>query len=80
MLLLLLLLLLLVVLLLPQYVRDGSADAPQVTVDVDTLTFDRVLLFLESHHLGKQPPQWSLHLIDDLARVRDAPVWLWAAG
>lgn len=56
-------------LVLMQYVRDGSADAPQVTVDVDTLTFDRVLLFLEAHHLGKQPPQWSLHLLDDLAKV-----------
>lgn len=52
-----------------QAVRDSGDTAPSVSVDVDCLTFDRVLLFLEAHLLGRSPPQWSLHLIDDLAKV-----------
>ena len=53
-----------------QVVRDSGSNSPSVTVDVDCLMFDRVLLFLEAHLLQKPPPQWSLHLVEDLAKVR----------
>jgi hypothetical protein len=52
-----------------QVVRDSGDAVPSVHINVDCLTFDRVLLFLEAHLLGKPPPQWSLHLLDDLAKV-----------
>lgn len=43
-------------------------QGPGVTaeVDVDTLTFDRVLIFLESQALGKTPPSFGIHLIPAL--------------
>ena len=63
---------------LTKVVRDSSSalnppspspqahQPPSVQVDIDCLTFDRVLLFLEAHILNKTIPAWSLHLIDDL--------------
>jgi hypothetical protein len=59
---------------LTKVVRDTAASSScsvpsqlqSVNVDVDCLTFDRVLLFLEAHTLNKPIPAWSLHLIDDL--------------
>jgi len=54
-----------------QAIRDDSEASPPLCLDIDTLTFDRVLIFLESAASGGQdPPMWSLHLIDDLAKVR----------
>jgi len=53
-----------------QIIRDSTLDPlSPIDVDVDTLTFDRVLLFLESRACEKEPPAWSLHLIDDLNKV-----------
>jgi len=57
---------------LTKVVRDSGSSAPNVNVDVDTLTFDRVLLFLEALHLGRPPPNWSLHLIEDMAKAATA--------
>lgn len=54
---------------------DGAAGPHDVHVDVDTLTFDRVLIFLEAEALGKPTPTFSAHLLDDLlaaAQVRPA--------
>lgn len=48
---------------------DSEVTKAPLHVDVDTLTFDRVLLFLECSVCGQEVPMWSLHLIDDLARV-----------
>eukprot|EP00798_Chlamydomonas_sp_ICE-L_P025927 gene25927-11606_t len=64
---------------LTKAVRDDGLQCPSCQVDVDTLTFDRVLLFLEATIMGKAPPQWSLHHVDDLARdgmVLDVTTWL----
>jgi hypothetical protein len=49
-----------------QAVRDSGDTAPEVHVAVDTLTFDRVLLFLEAQALHKAPPGFAIHLLDDL--------------
>ncbi|GAX75100.1 hypothetical protein CEUSTIGMA_g2544.t1 [Chlamydomonas eustigma] len=56
---------------LTKVVRDAGDTVPSVHINVDCLTFDRVLLFLEAHLLGKPPPQWSLHLVDDLAKAAE---------
>eukprot|EP00775_Hariotina_reticulata_P007989 gene7989-8187_t len=50
-------------------VRDSGDTAFEVHVAVDTLTFDRVLLFLEAQALHKAPPGFSIHLLDDLEQV-----------
>ena len=54
-----------------QAVRDSGDTVISIHVDVDCLTFDRVLLFLESHLLGRPPAQWTLHLVDNLARAAE---------
>eukprot|EP00887_Chlorella_sp_A99_P005263 scaffold1.g5263.t1 len=44
-----------------------SAEArPTVSVDVDTCTMDRVLLFLEALALGREPPSFGIHLVSGL--------------
>lgn len=66
-----------------QAVRDSGDTAPTVTVAIDTLTFDRVLIFLEAHALKRRPPRFAVHLLSDLQEVRDSgglaargpPVW-----
>jgi len=51
-------------------IRNDSAESPSpICVDVDTLTFDRVLIFLEARACGQDPPLWSLHLLEDLQRA-----------
>lgn len=55
-----------------QAVRDSGDMVLNTRVNVDCLTFDRVLLFLEAHLLGRPPPQWSLHLVDDLSAAAEA--------
>ena len=54
-----------------QAVRDSGDTILNTRVNVDCLTFDRVLLFLEAHLLGRPPPQWSLHLVDDLSSAAE---------
>lgn len=53
-----------------QAVRDSGDSAPTVHVDVDTLTFDRLLIFLEAQALQRQLPGFAIHYLDDLQRVR----------
>ncbi|KAG1665059.1 hypothetical protein FOA52_012478 [Chlamydomonas sp. UWO 241] len=57
---------------LTKVVRDSGDTAAAVTIDVDCLTFDRALLFLEANLLGKPPPQWSLHHVEPLAAAASA--------
>ncbi|CAG9467761.1 unnamed protein product [Pedinophyceae sp. YPF-701] len=49
-------------------VRGESAgeERDEVAVNVDTLTFDRVLIFLEALHAGRDPPDYGVHYLDDL--------------
>jgi hypothetical protein len=53
-----------------QAVRDSGDTAPTVHVDIDTLTFDRVLIFLEAQALQRQLPGFAIHYLDDLQQVR----------
>lgn len=53
-----------------QAVRDSGDTAPSVTVNIDTLTFDRVLIFLEAYALKRRPPRFAIHLLSDLKEVR----------
>jgi len=50
--------------------RDGGSVAPEVTVNVDTLTFDRVLLFLEAEAQGRPPPTFGVHLLEPLLAAK----------
>jgi hypothetical protein len=43
-----------------------SEEEGEVAVDVDTLTFDRVLIFLEALALGRPTPAFGLHLCSAL--------------
>jgi hypothetical protein len=52
-----------------QAVRDSGDTAPTVHVDIDTLTFDRVLIFLEAQALRRQLPGFTIHYLDDLQQV-----------
>jgi hypothetical protein len=52
-----------------QAVRDSGDTAPTVHVDIDTLTFDRLLIFLEAQALQRQLPGFAIHYLDDLQRV-----------
>jgi hypothetical protein len=52
-----------------QAVRDSGDTAPTVTVAIDTLTFDRVLIFLEAYALKRKPPRFAVHLLGDLLEV-----------
>ncbi|MEW5318093.1 MAG: hypothetical protein WDW38_009344 [Sanguina aurantia] len=54
---------------LTKAVRSWDVEALDVNVEVDTLTFDRVLLFLEAQALGRPAPHWSLHLVELLAQT-----------
>ncbi|GAB4817964.1 hypothetical protein N2152v2_005010 [Parachlorella kessleri] len=47
---------------------EGEAGL-EITVDVDTLTFDRVLIFLEAEALGKPQPSFAGHLIPPLLQA-----------
>ncbi|PSC67239.1 cytochrome b5 [Micractinium conductrix] len=51
---------------LTKAVRSEGEGAPGVTLAVDTLTFDRVLIFLEALALQRQPPAFGLHLCPQL--------------
>jgi hypothetical protein len=46
---------------------------PDVTaaVDIDTLTFDRVLIFLEAHVLNKPLPSFGIHLVPPLKEAAE---------
>lgn len=44
----------------------STAATVHADVAVGTLTFDRVLIFLEALALGKPPPSFGAHLLDDL--------------
>lgn len=39
----------------------GAGPVQSIRVEVDTLTFDRVLLFLEALHLGRDPPDFAAY-------------------
>lgn len=52
-----------------QAVRDSGDTAPEVHVPIDTLTFDRVLIFLEAQALNRNSPGFAIHLLDDLQQV-----------
>eukprot|EP00882_Tetradesmus_deserticola_P028168 GHRQ01031362.1.p1 GENE.GHRQ01031362.1~~GHRQ01031362.1.p1 ORF type:complete len:220 (+),score=106.70 GHRQ01031362.1:51-662(+) len=54
---------------LTKAVRDSGDAAPTVHVDIDTLTFDRVLIFLEAHALQRQPPGFAVHYLPDLQQA-----------
>lgn len=60
---------LLCLLTLLQVVRDAGDTAPCLTVNIDTLTFDRVLIFLEASALDKEPPQFALQHLPALTQV-----------
>lgn len=47
-------------------VRSNEEQVISVAVDVDTLTFDRVLIFLEAQALGRPPPNYAVHLAEPL--------------
>jgi hypothetical protein len=47
-------------------VRRAGGGAEVQTPNVDTLTFDRVLIFLEAEALGREPPRVGIHLIPQL--------------
>ena len=49
--------------LTPQVRAELRAEA---RVDVDTLTFDRVLIYLECLALGRAPPNYAAHFLQDL--------------
>lgn len=39
----------------------GRRGEEEAAVDVDTLTFDRILIFLENMHLGKEAPDFAVY-------------------
>ena len=43
-----------------------APDRAECHVDIDTLTFDRVLIFLEALALGRSAPNFGVHLLEDL--------------
>jgi Cytochrome b5-like Heme/Steroid binding domain len=43
-----------------------TPDRARCDVDIDTLTFDRALIFLESMALGLPSPNFGVHLLEDL--------------
>ena len=56
-------------LLRPCLALTAAVRAPErsrADVAVDTLTFDRVLIFLEASALGRAPPNFGAHLLEDL--------------
>ena len=55
---------------LTQHVR--AQRRAQCDVDIDTLTFDRALIFLEKLALAQPPPGYGVHLLDDLLRAGHA--------
>eukprot|EP00899_Mesostigma_viride_P028493 jgi/Mesvir1/8829/Mv02730-RA.1 len=55
---------------LTKYVQDNSAEAPSVTIDVDCLIFDRVLLFLEHLAEGRAHEyDFDINLTEDMMRA-----------
>jgi len=50
---------------LTKAIRDETMSS-STSVDVDTLTFDRVLLFLEAVHHERPPPEFAPHHLDPL--------------
>lgn len=54
---------------LTKVVRDSGSQPAATEVDVGTLTFDRVLIYLEAQHLKKPPPTFALHLIGELEQA-----------
>ena len=46
-----------------------TASGVSASVDIDTLTFDRVLIFLGNQALGKEPPSFGIHLIPALQQA-----------
>ncbi|KAK9908984.1 hypothetical protein WJX75_005570 [Coccomyxa subellipsoidea] len=54
---------------LTQAVRS---DVPSVTINVDTLVFDRVLIFLEATAAGQLAPDFAVHLLGDLLHAGEA--------
>eukprot|EP00884_Botryococcus_braunii_P006095 jgi/Botrbrau1/15487/Bobra.43_2s0107.2 len=52
---------------LTRALRDAETSA--LSIDVDTATFDRVLIFLEAEALGKARPVFAAHLLPDLWRA-----------
>lgn len=47
-------------------VRNTESTPHHVNIDVPTLVFDRVLIYLEALALGTQPPSYAAHLLQDL--------------
>ncbi|BDA41357.1 probable cytochrome b5 type B at C-terminar half [Coccomyxa sp. Obi] len=45
------------------------SDIPSVTIVVDTLVFDRVLIFLEASAAGQPAPDFAVHLLGDLLQA-----------
>lgn len=54
---------------LTQHLRNKGEEEVTVSVDVDTLTFDRVLIFLEAEALGRTLPSFALHHVEDLLKA-----------
>lgn len=45
------------------------SDTPSVTIAVDTLVFDRVLIFLEANSAGQPAPDFAVHHLGDLLQA-----------
>jgi cytochrome b involved in lipid metabolism len=56
---------------LTKAVRAPGAGV-KAPVDVDTCTFDRVLIFLEALLAGKESPSFGIHHVPDLQRAAEA--------
>jgi hypothetical protein len=55
---------------LTKAVRSPGAGVT-AAVDIDTLTFDRVLIWLESHVLNKPLPSFAIHLVPNLKEAAE---------
>lgn len=51
---------------LTKVVRAAGEGEAAAHIDVDTLTFDRVLVFLESEAVGREPPAFGVHVVPPL--------------
>jgi len=49
--------------------RGESEEPPTVSLDVDTLTFDRVLIFLEALAVGNPAPNFGVRLLEQLCEA-----------
>lgn len=52
-------------------VRADADGPPSITVDVGTLAFDRVLIFLEAEAAGRPLPGYGVHLAEELLEAAE---------